>query len=136
LSGSGQVEAVIVLSNLGATRSSGPLLISWSNDVGRGNIGIERTVASSLREELASIPHQEGAFAQFARLTFPIAPGAQGVLLPAGLDAVRMFGSGERRSEGPGKRIEVLRYGAPGRSAPGAVRAVAATGPRPEHRPP
>src|SRR3954449_12506055 len=44
------VEAVIVLSNLGAARSSGPLVVGWSNDVGRGNLGIERTVASSLRE--------------------------------------------------------------------------------------
>src|SRR4051794_34063924 len=59
------IEAVIVLSNLGAERSRGPLIIGWSNDPGRGNVGIERTVASSLREELGSIPHQEGAFAQF-----------------------------------------------------------------------
>src|SRR3954454_18923550 len=63
LSERGDVEAVIVLSNLGAARSSGPLVIGWSNGVGRGNLGIERAIASSLREELASIPHQEGAFA-------------------------------------------------------------------------
>ena len=128
----GDVEAVIVLSNLGATRSSGPLVVGWSNDVGRGNLGIERTVASSLRQEVASIPHQEGAFAQFARLTFPIAPGAQGVLLPAGLDAVRMSGSGELRSEGPGKRIDVLRYGALGRSALRVVSALDANRSTPE----
>src|SRR5439155_14969616 len=132
----GDVEAVIVLSNLGATRSSGPLVVGWSNDVGRGNLGIERTVASSLRQEVASIPHQEGAFAQFARLTFPIAPGAQGVLLPAGLDALRISGSGELRSDGPGKRIDVLRYGALGRSALRVVSALDANRSTPKHGPP
>ena len=131
----GDVEAVIVLSNLGATRSSGPLVVSWSNDVGRGNLGIERTVASSLREELASIPHQEGAFAQFARLTFPIAPGAQGVLLPAGIDAVRLSGSGELRPEGLGRRVDVLRYGSLGRSALRVVSALDAQRETPSHGP-
>src|SRR4051795_10714563 len=44
------VEAVIVLSNLGAgaAASDGPLVLGWSNDAGRGNFGVERTVASSL----------------------------------------------------------------------------------------
>ena len=66
-------------------------------------MGVERTVNSSLREELGGLPHQEGAFAQFARLTFPIAPGAQGVLLPAGIDAVRISGSGELRHPAPAR---------------------------------
>jgi hypothetical protein len=135
LSGSGDVEAVIVLSDLGATRSSGPLVLGWSNDIGRGNLGIERTVASSLREELASIPHQEGAFAQFARLTFPIAPGGQGVLLPAGLDAVRVSGSGELREPGPGKQLDVLRYGSLGRAALRIVSALDAAPVTPRHGP-
>jgi hypothetical protein len=63
------------------------------------------------------VPHQEGAFAQFARLTFPVAPGAQGVLLPAGLDAVRVSGSGELRPRGRGGRVNVERYGSLGRAA-------------------
>jgi hypothetical protein len=135
LSERGSVEAVIVLSDLGATRSSGPLVIGWSNDIGRGNLGIERTVASSLREELASIPHQEGAFAQFARLTFPIAPGGQGVLLPAGIDAVRISGSGELREPGAGRRLDVLRYGSLGRSALRLVSALDAAPEAPRHGP-
>jgi hypothetical protein len=135
LSERGSVEAVIVLSDLGATRSSGPLVIGWSNDIGRGNLGIERTVASSLREELASIPHQEGAFAQFARLTFPIAPGGQGVLLPAGVDAVRISGSGELREPGSARRLDVLRYGSLGRSALRLVSALDAAPAAPRHGP-
>jgi hypothetical protein len=131
----GDVVAVIVLSNLGATRSSGPLLVSWSNDVSRGSVGVERTVAASLREELGSIPHQEGAFAQFARLTFPVAPGAQGALLENGINSVRVSGSGELRPSPPDKHVAVLRYGSLGRSALRAVSALDAAGAPPGHGP-
>jgi hypothetical protein len=132
----GDIEAVVVLSNLGATSSRGPLVIGWSNDVGRGSAGVERTVASSLREELGRIPHQEGAFAQFARLTFPLAPGAQGVLQPAGINAVRLSGSGELRPEGTGKQVNVSRYGALGRSALRVVSSLDASPEDPQHGPP
>ena len=129
------VEAVIVLSNLGSSRSRGPLVIGWSNDPGRGNVGVERTVASSLREELGQIPHQEGAFAQFARLTFPVAPGAQGVLLPAGIDAVRLSGSGELGPRGSGEHVAVERYGSLGRAALRVVSSLDAAPDLPVHGP-
>ncbi|MEA2441294.1 MAG: hypothetical protein QOH76_2718 [Thermoleophilaceae bacterium] len=129
------IAAVVVLSSLGAASSRGPLVIDWSNDVGRGNLGLQRTVAASLREELGSIPHQEGAFAQFARLTFPVAPGAQGVLLANGIDAVRLSGSGELRPDGPGTRLDVARYGALGRSALRVISALDASRTDPEHGP-
>jgi hypothetical protein len=129
------IEAVVVLSNLGADRSRGPLVVGWSNDVGRGSVGTERTVAASLREELGSVPHQEGAFAQFARLTFPVAPGAQGVLLPAGVDAVRVSGSGELRAEDSAKHVNVERYGALGRAALRVVSSLDAAAEDPRHGP-
>ena len=131
----GDIAAVIVLSNLGAARSNGPLVLGWSNDVGRGSVGLERTVESSLREELGSIPHQEGAFAQFARLTFPVAPGAQGVLLPNGINAVGVSGSGELRPNPPDKQVAVMRYGSLGRSALRMVSALDAAGDPPAHGP-
>lgn len=129
------VVAVIVLSNLGAARSSGPLVLGWSNDVGRGSVGVERTMAASLREELGSIPHQEGAFAQFARLTFPVAPGAQGVLLPKGISALRISGSGELRPDPPDKHVAVERYGSLGRSALRVVSSLDASTELPAHGP-
>ena len=129
------IEAVIVLSNLGADRSRGPLVVGWSNDVGRGSVGVERTVTASLREEVGSVPHQEGAFAQFARLTFPVAPGAQGVLQAAGIDAVRISGSGELRPEGSGKRVNVDRYGELGRAALRVVSSLDAATEDPAHGP-
>jgi hypothetical protein len=127
---------VIVLSNLGATRSRGPLVIGWSNDANRGNFGIQQTVASSLREELVQIPHQEGAFAQFARLTFPLAPGGQGVLLQTGIDAVRISGSGELRPPGRGEHVNVQRYGSLGRGALRVVSSLDASADEPKHGPP
>jgi hypothetical protein len=136
ISNPSDIEAVVVLSNLGAPGARGPLVIGWSNDVSRGNLGVERTVASSLREELGPVPHQEGAFAQFARLTFPVAPGAQGALLPAGIDAVRLSGSGELRPEASGQRVAVQRYGAFGRSALRVVSALDAAPGEPQHGPP
>jgi hypothetical protein len=112
-----QVEAVIVVSNLGAARSRGPIVIGWSNDTTRAGIALQRTVTASLREELGSVPGQEGTIAQFARLAFPIAPGGQSVLIPAGMDAVRVGGSGEVSRGGVElKDVNVNRYGALGRS--------------------
>jgi hypothetical protein len=131
----GDVVAVIVLSELGASHSSGPLVLGWSDGVGRGSVGVERTMASSLREELGSIPHQEGAFAQFARLTFPVAPGAQGELLHNGINALRISGSGELRPDPPDKHVAVARYGALGRSALRVVSALDAAPDPPGHGP-
>jgi hypothetical protein len=114
----GQVEAVIVLSDLGAHRSSGPLVLGWSNGTARAGVGLQRTVTSSLREELGKVPGQEGMPAQFARLAFPVAPGAQGVLLDNGLDAVRIAGGGEvgPKDRGRVQDVNVNRYGSLGRS--------------------
>src|SRR3954454_3349124 len=131
------IEAVIVLSNLGARDASDdPLVLGWSNDAGRGNFGVERTVQSSLREELGRVPHQEGAFAQFARLTFPVAPGAQGVLLASGVDAARVSGSGELRPASTREHVEVERYGALGRAALRVVSSLDASPEEPQHGPP
>src|SRR3954468_11809200 len=131
------VEAVIVLSNLGAgDPGDSPLVLGWSNDAGRGSFGVERTVTASLREELGRVPHQEGAFAQFARLTFPIAPGAQGVLLASGVDAARVSGSGELRPASTREHVDVERYGALGRAALRVVSSLDASPEEPQHGPP
>jgi hypothetical protein len=108
----GLVDAVIVLSNMGAARSRGPLLVDWSNDARRGNLGLRRTAADALRDEIrtdggpaASAP------AQVARLAFPVGLGAQGVLLERGLDAIRLSGSGELRPAAGSRDLADLRVG-------------------------
>jgi hypothetical protein len=130
------VDAVLVMSDLGARSSNGPLLQAWSNDSRRAGIGLQRTVANSIREEVGSSAGGTGAFGQFARLSFPIGIGAQGVLLEKGYDAVRISGSGELPPDGDGP-VEALdedRLGMLGRATLRTLSAVD-QGPRPKHGP-
>ena len=55
-----RIEAVIVLSDLGAHAGRGPVVIAWSNDARRGSIGLHRTAAASVREELGAEPVRGG----------------------------------------------------------------------------
>src|SRR5215212_865072 len=46
------VDAVLVISQLGSATNREPILQAWSNDSTRAGIGLQRTVAESIREEL------------------------------------------------------------------------------------
>ena len=130
------VDAVLVISDLGAHSSSGPLLQAWSNDTRRAGIGLQRTVANSIREEVGGSAGGSGALGQFARLSFPIGIGAQGVLLEEGYDAVRISGSGELPPDGDGpvEAIDEDRLGMLGRATLRTLTALD-QGRRPEHGP-
>jgi hypothetical protein len=130
------VDAVLVVSDLGSRTSRGPLLQAWSNEARRAGIGLQRTVANSIRQELGSSAGGSGPFGQFARLSFPIGIGAQGVLLEAGYDAVRISGSGELPPDGNGpvEAIDEDRLGMLGRATLRTVTAVDQGG-RPQHGP-
>jgi hypothetical protein len=96
IAGPAPVDAVVVLSNLGAPRSRGPLLVDWSNDATRGSLGLRRTAANALRNEVGEDGGGPGSPpAQLSRLAFPVGDGAQGVLIEKGLDAIRVSASGE-----------------------------------------
>jgi hypothetical protein len=130
------VDAVLVISDLGARTSRGPLLQAWSNDPSRAGIGLQRTLADSVRQELGSSAGGSGALGQLARLSFPIGLGAQGVLLEKGYDAVRLSGSGELPPEGDGppEAVDPDRLGALGRATLRTLTALD-QGPRPGHGP-
>ena len=130
------VDAVLVISDLGSRSSDGPLLQAWSNDSTRAGIGLQRTAADSIREELGDSGEGSGALGQFARLSFPIGIGSQGVLLEQGYDAVRISGSGELPPEGngPPETIDPDMLGSLGRATLRTVTAVD-EGPRPGHGP-
>ena len=130
------VDAVLVISDLGSRSSDGPLLQAWSNDSTRAGIGLQRTAADSIREELGDSGEGSGALGQFARLSFPIGIGSQGVLLEQGYDAVRISGSGELPPEGSGppETIDPDMLGSLGRATLRTVTAVD-QGPRPGHGP-
>ena len=121
LAGPAPVDAVVVLSNLGAPRSRGPLLFDWSNDDTRGNLSLRRTATNALRNEVGEDGGGPGSPpAQFARLAFPVGLGAQGVLLDDGLDAIRVSASGElapQRAQRDLADLNVERYEEFGRAA-------------------
>jgi hypothetical protein len=128
------IDAAIVIDELGVRRSRGPLIVSWSNDHTRGNLGLERTAQASLRQELGSASSMEGFLAQVPRLALPIGLGGQGVLLEHGIDALRLSGSGELDA-GPSAELNQERYGQLGRSVLRLFSALDAGG-TPEHGPP
>lgn len=129
------VDAVIVMSNLGAARNAESPIVPWSNDSRRVGIGLERTAAASLREELERSVEGTGTVGQLARLSFPIGIGAQGVLLERGFDALRLSGSGELPLDGGRlEDVDEERLGALVRATLRTVTAVD-QGPRPERGP-
>jgi len=133
-----RIEAVIVLSNLGAGSARGPNVIAWSSDSRRGSIGLHRTAAASVREEVGSEPSEEGALGQFVRLAHPLGLGAQGPLLAEGIEAIRISGSGELPPPDDQRGLEdvsVDRLGQFGRSALRLVSALDAAAEEPEHGP-
>ena len=128
------IDAVVVVDELGARRSKGPLVVSWSNDHRRGSLGLDRTAQSSLRAELGSAPPANGFLSQIPRMALPIGVGAQGVLIEDGIDAVRVSGSGELDAP-PARELDEERFGQLGRSVLRLFSALD-NGGRPEHGPP
>lgn len=111
------VEAVIVLSGVGAREARGPLLVPWSESERRTGLRLQRTTADSVRQELESgAGRGPGATGQLGRLAFPVGLGDQGPLLDAGFNAIRLSGSGERPAEDEGAP-DVDRLGSLGRAA-------------------
>ena len=94
-----------------------PSASAWSNDTRRVGIGLERTAAESLRQELDAARRRRRRGRPARRLAFPLGIGAQGVLLERGLDAVRISGSGELPppGDGPVEEVDEDRLGALGR---------------------
>ena len=130
------VDAVLVMSDLGSHTNRGSLLQAWSNDSSRAGIGLQRTAAESIRQELGTSAGGTGTLGQLARLSFPIGIGSQGVLLERGYDAVRISGSGELPPDGDGPvgAIDPDRLGTLGRATLRTVTAIDADG-RPAHGP-
>ena len=130
------VDGVLVMSDLASPSRRGPIVQVWSNDSRRGGIGLARTVAESIRQEVEAKMGGSGALGQIARLSFPIGIGSQGPLIASGYDAVRISGSGELPPDGDGPvdAIDEDTIGALGRATLRTVTALD-QGPRPEHGP-
>jgi hypothetical protein len=127
----GFVQSVLVVSNLGSRERRGSLVAAWSNDTGRAGIGLQRTVADSIREELDEEVGTTSWIGQLFRLSFPLGIGAQSVFLDRGFESVRISGSGELPGGGP---LDQDVLGGLGRATLRSVTALD-DGPRPEHGP-
>ena len=89
------VDGTLVLSGLGAPTSEPPAVVGWSTGTDRAGLGLQRTVAGALREEVERVAEAPSPAGQLARLAFPVGVGSQGPLIEAGFDAVRIAGGGE-----------------------------------------
>jgi hypothetical protein len=128
------VDGVLVVSGLGADPGKPPTIVPWSNDVARAGIGLQRTVAESLREEREPPASPASPAGQLARMAFPLGVGGQGVLIEQGYDAVRISGDGELSDSAPGEPVNEDRLGGLGRATLRTVTALD-QGPAPEHGP-
>jgi hypothetical protein len=136
LGSTGLVDVVLAVSDLGSRTRRGSFVQAWSNDASRAGIGLQRTVAESIRQELDRPADGVGTLGQLARLSFPIGIGPQGVLLEEGYEALRISGSGELPPEDDGQVVAVDedRLGTLGRATLRTVTAID-QGPRPGHGP-
>jgi hypothetical protein len=132
----GLIDAVLVVSDLGSRTRHGSFVQAWSNNPGRAGIGLARTVAESIRQELDQPVEGTGVLGQLAHLSFPIGIGAQGVLLEDGFDSARISGSGDLppEGEGPVDAVDEDRLGTLGRATLRTVTAIDQDG-RPQHGP-
>jgi hypothetical protein len=132
----GLIDAVLVVSDLGSRTRHGSFVQAWSNNPGRAGIGLARTVAESIRQELDQPVEGTGVLGQLAHLSFPIGIGSQGVLLEEAFDSVRISGSGDLppEGEGPVDAVDEDRLGTLGRATLRTVTAIDQDG-RPQHGP-
>lgn len=130
------VDGVLVISDLASSDRRGPIVQAWSDDSRRAGIGLTRTVADSIRQEIEITTGGSGVLGQLARLSFPIGIGPQGPLIKSGYDTVRISGSGELPPEGDGpvEAIDEDTIGALGRATLRTVTALD-QGRRPKHGP-
>lgn len=135
LGDAGPVDGIVAISGLGFGGNAARI-VPWSNDTTRAGLGLQRTLAESLREEQGSGPAGSRPAGQLARLAFPIGIGPQGVLLERGHDAVRLSGNAELPDAGL-TTLEQVDVGALERSGRALLRTLTALdrGPAPDHGP-
>ncbi|MEX1141816.1 MAG: hypothetical protein WEB79_05845 [Thermoleophilaceae bacterium] len=128
------IHGALVVSGLGAGDGEPATIVPWGDGTVRAGIGLQRTVAASLREEVDAPAAGASPAGQLARLALPIGIGGQGVLISAGYDAVRMSGDGEISATSPTAPVDPDRLGGLGRAALRTITALD-RGPSPERGP-
>src|SRR5206468_2542337 len=89
------VDAVIVLGDVGGSRSSRPYVVPWSDGSQVAPIGLRRTLEAALHGQLGRSPGGTAVSDQLARPVFPLTVGEQGPFGARGIPAVLIQQSGE-----------------------------------------
>jgi hypothetical protein len=111
-----RIEQVLALSDVGAGPPAVPGIVDWSENLRMAGLGLTRTAEAALRQELPDAERPSGALDQLVHLVLPIGPGAQGVLLANGYNAVRISGSGQSQPPPGQQEIAKNRLGSLGRA--------------------
>jgi hypothetical protein len=90
-----EVDAVLVLGDVGAASSRRPYLVPWSTDTGRASLQLFRTASAALGREVGSGSGSEPLLGQFLHQAWPLTLREQGPLVGEGLDAVTLTTRGE-----------------------------------------
>lgn len=125
------VDAVIVISQPGASSRRPPFVVTSSTEQTSGPVQLERTAELAVSAQAQESSGEPGAVAQLARLAIPAGLGAQAPLVGAGIDAVAISASGERPLTGSEDELDSLSgesLDAFGRAAQSTVNAVDVTG--------
>jgi hypothetical protein len=93
----GPVDAVYVLGDLAGDELRRPFVVPWSNASGAVPLAVERTAQTALRAELGQSPGRTRAVVQLLRRALPLTTGEQGAVNAAGLPAVLISTTSERR---------------------------------------
>jgi Peptidase family M28 len=103
IEGSGQrpFDAAIVLGDLAGAEQRTPFVVPFSDGNGSAPLGLQRTVADAIMNEVGSNPGAPSVLGQLAHLAFPLTVAEQGVLNAAGTPAVLVQVSGERGPSAP-----------------------------------
>jgi Peptidase family M28 len=122
--GSGRpIDAALVLGDLAGTRTSGPLVASFSASAGSAPALLQSTVVAAVAQQAGGATSAPGTLTELAHLAFPLTGGEQGPLGARGLPAV-LVGVGGELPPPAGEPVSAARLEALGRGALSAVYAL------------
>ncbi|MDX6583785.1 MAG: hypothetical protein QOI10_2969 [Solirubrobacterales bacterium] len=91
------IEAVIVISQPGASARARPFVVGSSTGTQSASVQLERTAERAVEVQAEATPGAgEGALTQLSRIAIPSGLGDQAPLIGAGVDAVAISSAGER----------------------------------------
>jgi hypothetical protein len=121
------IDAVLVLGDVATAGGRKPWVVPWSTGSSPAPLGLQRTLESALRTEVAPNPGGARAFGQWMRRAVPLTISGQGVAVAAGLPAVLVGASGER-GPAPDAPVSRARLRSFGRATLRAVTAIDGVG--------